>query len=206
MRGKLVYWPLNRLNEEESGRGQGAGKGDHVEEQEEKGNPASKLLFLKREDEGNSISVGFFLQLQLWLFHWIWSEFSTYVLDFFPPNILNSNQINVNLYSFLADGWQMSDQKGKDKEKGDKRKAMEGWRRWNLHYGHRGTVEGVPPMVRTQGAKTQRGRSGIPLTQTSTPTHSGNGFITEPPPLDFTHPWSQTLWGHQEALMCIITT
>lgn len=23
MRGKLVYWPLNRLNEEESGRGQG---------------------------------------------------------------------------------------------------------------------------------------------------------------------------------------
>lgn len=56
MRGKLVYWPLNRLNEEESGRGQGAGKEEHVEEQEGKGNPASKLNFLKREDEGNSIS------------------------------------------------------------------------------------------------------------------------------------------------------
>lgn len=39
VRGKLVYWPPNRLNEEESGRGQGAGKSDSMEAQEEKGIP-----------------------------------------------------------------------------------------------------------------------------------------------------------------------
>lgn len=37
MRGKLVYWPLNRLNEEKSGKGKGAGKRDSMEGQEEKG-------------------------------------------------------------------------------------------------------------------------------------------------------------------------
>lgn len=95
----------------------------------------------------------------------------------------------------------------KDRWKGEKKQSEE--IRWmeeerNLQYWHRGTAEGVPLIVWKQGVKWQRGRSGIPLTQTSTPTHSGNGFITELPPPDFTHPWSQTPWGHQEALMCII--
>lgn len=156
---------------------------------------------------------------------------SSFQIKYIQP--YNSKMIlweNLESPSFdLADSWQVSvDGHGrwtrrarkrksmiKERRKGEKKHKYIGWRgeevdggmeERNLHYGHRGTVEGVPPTVWKQAAKSQRGRSGIPLTQTSTPTHSGNGFITELPPPDFTHPWSQTLWGHQEALMCIITT
>lgn len=49
MRGKLVYWPLNRLNEEESGRGQGAGKGADMEGW---GGSGCYLHFLNTKNEG----------------------------------------------------------------------------------------------------------------------------------------------------------
>lgn len=153
VRGKLVYWPLNRLNEEESGRGQG-----------------KETMWKSRGD------------------------FSPFGISSFSWKILNS-AFKIDSTPFIPP---MADKclswRAKDKERDDKRETMERWRRRGIRsMGTVGLLKAPRTWCERRAAKTQRGRSGIPLTQTSTPTHSGNGFITEPPLPAFTHPWSQTL-------------